>query len=127
MLVLSEQLKIYQGAHGIYVRKAQPKRSNRWYVTIGISGKLLHMAGLHEVTRMEAGLEEGKIVLFEAEFPNRGWALVKPRRNKRGYLKMPYREGLPFVLNDNERHQLKEVIVDAEKQTITMATAIEES
>lgn len=127
MLVLSEQLRLYRGVLGVLVRKNQNNEGSKsWYVVISMDADILTRAGLLETTRIEAILENESIVFFKPTVPGGGWALSRPGRSKRVYFRIPYKEGMPFVLNDKKNHKLKELAVDAEKQTITMATVIEE-
>lgn len=123
---LSEQLKQYRGATGITVKKIHPKGYKVHQVRIGIGGDVLDRSGLCEVARLEAVLENETIMFFEPELPKAGWALSWPGRGKKAYFRIPYMEGIPFVLNDSKTYELRELSVDAENKTITMSTTIGE-
>lgn len=127
--LLSERLKVGRGTPGVSVRKNPPyKRSERaCYAVIAFGFDVFIKANLCGAVRLDAHLENESITFFEPTLPGGGWALGRPKKSKRVYLRIPYKEGLPFVLNDNENHRLKELAFDVEKRTITVATTIEET
>lgn len=134
MLTLSEEIRKHGGTHGILVRKIPPKKKfnsekefNKTCIVISFGIDILIRANLREVKRIDAFLENESLKFFEPLLPGAGWAFSRPGRSEKLYFRIPYREGLPFVLNDNERHKLKELAVDFENKTITVATSIEEN
>jgi hypothetical protein len=130
MLTLSEELKKRRGTCGMFVRKCwvlKGKGSKTPYVAAAFGWNILVEAGLDEAKRIDAFLKNGNLEFFEAVLPGAGWALTKMGRGKTRHFRMPYKEGLPFILNDETRYKVKVLVIDAEKKTITIATTIEES
>ena len=112
----------------MYVRKSPPykKSGEACYAVISFGVDVLVKANLLTVIRMDAVLENGSITFFKPTLPSGGWAVARPKKGKSVHLRVRYVEGLPFILNDSESYKLKELAIDAEKQTITVATTIGE-